>query len=176
MSKTKKKTKSLKSDVDTVIQGILDRVQQTHGKESCTRLTGGADDWSGRTVSTGSLGLDKALGVGGLPLGRVVEVYGPESSGKTTVTLHVLANAQRMGFPCAFIDAEHALDPGYAEKLGVDLDRILLSQPNCGEDALDTTLTMIAAGVKVAVVDSVALHDAVLGLAMAWKHLWGRFR
>jgi recombination protein RecA len=107
--------------------------------------------------STGSLGLDIALGIGGLPRGRVVEVYGPESSGKTTLTLHVIAEAQKMGGTCAFIDAEHALDPGYAKKLGVNIDELLISQPDTGEQALEISDTLVKSeGVDLLVIDSVA--------------------
>lgn len=112
--------------------------------------------FSGDVVSTGSLGLDEALGVGGFPMGRVVEVYGPESSGKTTLALHTLANAQRAGHLCGFIDAEHALDMTYAETLGVDPQTLLLSQPDTGEQGLNAVKAMLAAGVRVIVVDSVA--------------------
>ena len=109
------------------------------------------------SVSTGSLGLDIALGIGGLPKGRVVEVYGPESSGKTTLALHVVAEEQNSGGICAFVDAEHALDPGYAKKLGVDLDELLISQPDTGEQALEITDTLVRSGaVSLVVVDSVA--------------------
>jgi recombination protein RecA len=107
--------------------------------------------------STGSLGLDIALGIGGLPKGRVVEVYGPESSGKTTLTLHVIAEAQKMGGTCAFIDAEHALDPGYAKKLGVNIDELLISQPDTGEQALEISDTLVKSeGIDLLVIDSVA--------------------
>jgi len=109
------------------------------------------------TISTGSLGLDIALGVGGLPRGRVVEIYGPESSGKTTLTLHVIAEAQKKGGVCAFVDAEHALDPVYARKLGVKLDDLLISQPDTGEQALEITDTLVRSGaIDVLVIDSVA--------------------
>ena len=108
------------------------------------------------TISTGSLGLDIALGAGGLPLGRVVEIYGPESSGKTTLTLEVIAAAQREGRICAFIDAEHALDPIYAKKLGVDIDQLLISQPDTGEQALEIVDMLTRSGaIDVIVVDSV---------------------
>jgi len=107
--------------------------------------------------SSGSLGLDIALGIGGLPRGRVVEVYGPESSGKTTLTLHVIAEAQKMGGTCAFIDAEHALDPGYAKKLGVNIDELLISQPDTGEQALEISDTLVKSeGIDLLVIDSVA--------------------
>ena len=109
------------------------------------------------TVSTGSLGLDIALGIGGLPRGRIVEIYGPESSGKTTLALHVIAEAQKRGGVCAFVDAEHALDPIYARKLGVNLDELLISQPDTGEQALEITDTLVRSGaVDVLVIDSVA--------------------
>jgi recombination protein RecA len=108
-------------------------------------------------ISTGSLGLDIALGIGGLPRGRVIEIYGPESSGKTTLALHVVAEAQRAGGTCAFIDAEHALDPGYARKLGVNVDDLLISQPDAGEQALEITDTLVRSGaIDVLVIDSVA--------------------
>ncbi len=108
-------------------------------------------------VPTGSLGLDIALGVGGLPRGRVVEIYGPESSGKTTLTLHVVAEAQKRGGICAFVDAEHALDVGYARKLGVHTDDLLVSQPDCGEQALEIADMLVRSGaIDVVVVDSVA--------------------
>src|SRR5205807_6637048 len=109
------------------------------------------------SISTGSLGLDIALGIGGLPKGRVVEIYGPESSGKTTLALHVIAEAQKKGGACAFIDAEHAPDPGYAKKLGVDIDNLLISQPDAGEQALEIADTLVRSGaVDVLVIDSVA--------------------
>src|SRR6185312_2363318 len=108
-------------------------------------------------ISTGSLGLDIALGIGGLPKGRIIEIYGPESSGKTTLALHVIAEAQKKGGTCGFIDAEHALDPSYARKLGVDLDGLLISQPDAGEQALEIADTLVrSAAIDVLVVDSVA--------------------
>ena len=108
-------------------------------------------------VSTGSLGLDIGLGIGGLPRGRIIEIYGPESSGKTTLALHVIAEAQKTGGTCAFVDAEHALDPGYAKKLGVNIDDLLISQPDAGEQALEISDTLVRSGaVDVLVVDSVA--------------------
>jgi recombination protein RecA len=121
------------------------------------RLGHGGERSEIEVVSTGSLGLDIALGVGGLPRGRIIEIYGPESSGKTTLTLHVLAEAQKVGGTCAFIDAEHALDPSYAKKLGVDIDALLISQPDTGEQALEIADTLVRSGaVDVIVVDSVA--------------------
>src|SRR5450755_322666 len=108
-------------------------------------------------ISSGSISLDSALGVGGFPRGRVVEIFGPESSGKTTLTLHVIAEAQKAGGVAAFIDAEHALDPGYARKLGVDVDNLLVSQPDSGEQALEITNALVSSGaIDVIVVDSVA--------------------
>ncbi|NBT22883.1 MAG: recombinase RecA, partial [Methylocystaceae bacterium] len=127
------------------------------GKGSIMRLGKNQKAVEIETISTGSLGLDVALGVGGLPRGRVVEIYGPESSGKTTLTLHVIAEAQKMGGVCAFVDAEHALDPVYARKLGVNLEELLISQPDTGEQALEITDTLVRSGaVDVLVVDSVA--------------------
>ena len=108
-------------------------------------------------ISTGSMALDLALGIGGVPAGRIVEIFGPESSGKTTVCLHVIANAQAKGGKCAIIDAEHAIDPGYAKKIGVDIDNLLISQPNCGEDALNICDTLVRTNaIDVLVIDSVA--------------------
>ena len=112
-------------------------------------------------VSTGSLGLDIALGIGGLPRGRVIEIYGPESSGKTTLALHVVAEVQKKGGVAAYVDAEHALDPAYAKKLGVDIDELLISQPDTGEQALEITDTLVrSGGVDIVVIDSVAALDA----------------
>ena len=116
------------------------------------------------SVSTGSLSLDLALGIGGLPKGRIIEVYGPESSGKTTLALQVVAEAQKAGGICAFVDAEHALDPSYAKKLGVNLDDLLISQPDAGEQALEITETLVRSGaVSVVVVDSVAALTPQIG-------------
>ncbi|MCK5639550.1 MAG: DNA recombination/repair protein RecA, partial [Gammaproteobacteria bacterium] len=119
------------------LSASLSQIEKQFGKGSVMRLgdaTAASRDI--QVVSTGSLGLDVALGIGGLPRGRVVEIYGPESSGKTTLTLHVIAEAQKAGGTCAFVDAEHALDPAYAEKLGVNVDELLVSQPDTGEQAL----------------------------------------
>ena len=135
----------------------LELIDKNFGKGSIMRL--GATDRSMdiEAISTGSLGLDIALGIGGLPKGRVVEIYGPESSGKTTLALHVVAEAQKTGGTCAFVDAEHALDPGYAKKLGVRIEDLLVSQPDAGEQALEITNTLVNSGaVDVVVVDSVA--------------------
>ena len=124
----------------------------------CIRDSGKKDiDANIDVYSTGSLGLDIALGIGGLPKGRVIEVYGPESSGKTTLTLHIIAEAQKVGGTCAFIDAEHALDPGYAKKLGVNIDELLISQPDTGEQALEISDTLVKSeGIDLLVIDSVA--------------------
>ncbi|MGL4239633.1 MAG: recombinase RecA [Beijerinckiaceae bacterium] len=132
-------------------------MEKAFGKGSIMRLGKAEKSIEIETVSTGSLGLDIALGVGGLPRGRVVEIYGPESSGKTTLTLHAIAEAQKKGGICAFIDAEHALDPVYARKLGVNLDNLLISQPDTGEQALESCDTLVRSGaVDVVVIDSVA--------------------
>jgi recombination protein RecA len=132
-------------------------IEKQFGKGALMRLGEGSGQEQVPVISTGSIGLDIALGTGGLPRGRMVEVYGPESSGKTTLALHVVAEAQRLGGVCAFIDAEHALDIGYARKLGVKADDILLSQPDCGEQALEITEMLIKSGaVDVVVIDSVA--------------------
>ena len=133
-------------------------MEKSYGKGSIMMLGKRSEDIDKFDVySSGSLGLDIALGIGGLPRGRVVEVYGPESSGKTTLTLHVIAEAQKMGGTCAFIDAEHALDPGYAKKLGVNIDELLISQPDTGEQALEISDTLVKSeGIDLLVIDSVA--------------------
>jgi recombination protein RecA len=144
-------------DKTKALDAALSQIERAFGKGSIMRLGKSQKAVEIETVSTGSLGLDIALGVGGLPRGRVVEIYGPESSGKTTLTLHVIAEAQKKGGVCAFIDAEHALDPVYARKLGVNLDDLLISQPDTGEQALEITDTLVRSGaVDVLVVDSVA--------------------
>ena len=132
-------------------------IEKQFGKGSIMRLGEGMAPPEVKVVPTGSLGLDIALGVGGLPRGRVVEIYGPESSGKTTLALHVIGEAQKLGGICAFVDAEHALDVGYARKLGVRTDDLLVSQPDCGEQALEIADMLVRSGaVDVIVVDSVA--------------------
>ena len=139
------------------LAAALGQIEKQFGKGSVMRLGDGGPAKDIEVVSTGSLGLDVALGVGGLPKGRVIEIYGPESSGKTTLTLHAIAEAQKQGGTCAFVDAEHALDPQYAEKLGVDVDNLLVSQPDTGEQALEITDMLVRSGaVDVVVVDSVA--------------------
>jgi len=135
----------------------LGQIEKQFGKGSVMRLGDAGDTYDVEAVSTGSLGLDIALGVGGLPRGRVVEIYGPESSGKTTLTLQVIAEAQRLGGTAAFVDAEHALDPTYAGKLGVNVQELLVSQPDTGEQALEITDMLVRSGaVDIVVVDSVA--------------------
>jgi len=144
-------------DKNKALEHALAQIEKMHGKGSIMRL--GADDRSFdvEVISTGSLGLDIALGIGGLPRGRVVEIYGPESSGKTTLALHVLAEAQKKGGICGFIDAEHALDPVYAGKLGVKVQDLLISQPDTGEQALEITDTLVRSGaIDVLVIASVA--------------------
>jgi len=141
-----------KKAIDTAVA----QIERAFGKGAIMRL-GGDQVVEVETISTGSLGLDIALGVGGLPKGRVVEIYGPESSGKTTLTLQAIAEAQKKGGVCAFIDAEHALDPVYARKLGVNLDDLLVSQPDNGEQALEIADTMVRSGaIDVVIIDSVA--------------------
>lgn len=143
-------------DKTKALDAALSQIERAFGKGSIMRL-GQQKSMEIETVSTGSLGLDIALGVGGLPRGRVIEIYGPESSGKTTLALHTVAEAQKKGGVCGFIDAEHALDPVYARKLGVNLDDLLISQPDTGEQALEITDTLVRSGaIDVLVVDSVA--------------------
>jgi len=142
---------------EKALSAALSQIERQFGKGSIMKL-GDNRSMDVETISTGSLGLDIALGAGGLPLGRVVEIYGPESSGKTTLTLEVIAEAQRNGKVCAFVDAEHALDPIYAEKLGVNIDELLVSQPDTGEQALEICDMLTRSGaIDVIVVDSVAL-------------------
>ena len=139
------------------LAAALSQIEKQFGKGSVMRMGDANAVRNIDVISTGSLSLDLALGVGGVPKGRVVEIYGPESSGKTTLTLHVIAEAQKNGGTCAFVDAEHALDPVYAEKLGVDTDELLVSQPDTGEQALEITDMLVRSGaVDVVVVDSVA--------------------
>ena len=145
------------SDRERALAAALTQIERAFGKGSVMRLGQNNQGIEIETVSTGSLSLDIALGVGGLPRGRIIEIYGPESSGKTTLTLHAIAEAQKLGGNCAFIDAEHALDPSYARKLGVNLDDLLISQPDTGEQALEIADTLVRSGaIDVIVVDSVA--------------------
>ena len=144
-------------DRQKALDSALAQIERQFGKGSIMKLGDGNAVQEIESTSTGSIGLDIALGIGGLPKGRVVEIYGPESSGKTTLTLHCIAEEQKKGGVCAFVDAEHALDPSYAKKLGVNLDELLISQPDTGEQALEITDTLIRSGaVSMVVVDSVA--------------------
>src|SRR6202166_2015913 len=144
-------------DKTKALEAALSQIERAFGKGSIMRLGKNVKAQEVETIPTGSLGLDIALGVGGLPRGRVIEIYGPESSGKTTLTLHVIAEAQKKGGVCAFVDAEHALDPVYARKLGVNLEDLLISQPDTGEQALEITDTLVRSGaIDVLVIDSVA--------------------
>ncbi len=144
-------------DKTKALDAALSQIERAFGKGSIMRLGQNEQVVEIATVSTGSLGLDIALGIGGLPRGRIVEIYGPESSGKTTMALHTVAEAQKKGGICAFVDAEHALDPVYARKLGVDLENLLISQPDTGEQALEICDTLVRSGaIDVLVVDSVA--------------------
>jgi len=144
-------------DKTKALDAALSQIERAFGKGSIMRLGKGGKPVEIETISTGSLGLDIALGIGGLPRGRVVEIYGPESSGKTTLALHCIAEAQKHSGICAFVDAEHAMDPIYARKLGVNIDDLLISQPDTGEQALEIADTLVRSGaVEVLVVDSVA--------------------
>ncbi len=144
-------------DKQKALDSALAQIERQFGKGSIMKLGGDNPVPDIEATSTGSLGLDIALGIGGLPKGRIVEIYGPESSGKTTLTLHCVAEEQKKGGVCAFVDAEHALDPQYARKLGVNLDELLISQPDTGEQALEITDTLVRSGaVSMVVVDSVA--------------------
>ena len=148
---------SMDKDRSKALDAALSQIERNFGKGSIMKLGKNDRSMDIEVVSTGSLGLDIALGVGGLPRGRVVEIYGPESSGKTTLALHTVAEAQKKGGICAFIDAEHALDPIYARKLGVNVDDLLISQPDHGEQALEIADTLVRSGaVDVLVIDSVA--------------------
>ncbi|MEO0344368.1 MAG: recombinase RecA [Pseudomonadota bacterium] len=145
------------SDKQKALESALGQIERQFGKGSIMKLGQDSAVLDIEATSTGSIGLDIALGIGGIPKGRIVEVYGPESSGKTTLTLHCVAEEQKKGGVCAFVDAEHALDPVYAKKLGVDLDELLISQPDAGEQALEITDTLVRSGaVSMVVVDSVA--------------------
>ncbi len=152
-----KKAAVANSDKSKALAAALAQIEKQFGKGSVMRMEDGAVVEEVQVVSTGSLGLDIALGVGGLPRGRVVEIYGPESSGKTTLTLQTIAEMQKLGGVCAFIDAEHALDVGYAQKLGINLSELLISQPDTGEQALEITDALVrSGGVDLIVIDSVA--------------------
>ena len=144
-------------DRNVALESAIGQIEKAFGKGSVMKLGTSGENLDVQAISTGSLGLDIALGIGGLPKGRIVEIYGPESSGKTTLALHVVAEAQKTGGTCAFVDAEHALDPVYAKKLGVNIDDLLISQPDAGEQALEIADTLVRSGaISVLVVDSVA--------------------
>ena len=144
-------------DKQKALDAALSQIERNFGKGSIMRLGEGMQGMDIEATSSGSLGLDIALGIGGLPQGRIIEIYGPESSGKTTLTLHAVAEAQKAGGVAAFVDAEHALDPVYAKKLGVNIDDLLISQPDTGEQALEITDTLVRSGaVDILVIDSVA--------------------
>ncbi len=157
----KKSTENLRDakdgDKTKALDAALSQIERNFGKGSIMRLGSGANTMEIEAIPTGSLSLDIALGIGGLPKGRVIEIYGPESSGKTTLSLHCVAEAQKKGGICAFVDAEHALDPVYARKLGVNVDELLISQPDSGEQALEIADTLVRSGaVDILVIDSVA--------------------
>ncbi len=150
------KQREMSADKQKALDAALTQIERAFGKGSVMKL-GTRESVEVDTISTGSLGLDIALGIGGLPRGRIVEIYGPESSGKTTLALHVIAQSQKIGGTCAFVDAEHALDPSYAKKLGVNIDELLISQPDTGEQALEIVDTLVRSGaIDVLVIDSVA--------------------
>ena len=144
-------------DKEKSLQIAISQIEKEFGKGAIMRLGATAAGVDVPVISTGSLALDLALGIGGLPAGRIIEIFGPESSGKTTLCLHVIANSQAKGGKCAIIDAEHAIDPGYAAKIGVDIDNLLIAQPDCGEDALEIVDTLVRSNaIDVLVIDSVA--------------------
>ena len=148
---------ALEENKQKALSAVLQQIERQWGKGSVMRMGDSNIGQDIQAISTGSLGLDIALGIGGLPKGRIVEIYGPESSGKTTLTLQVIAECQKAGGTCAFIDAEHALDPSYAEKLGVKVEELLISQPDTGEQALEITDMLVrSAAVDVVIIDSVA--------------------
>lgn len=155
--KLDKKTGGRKEDRQKALEAAVAHIEKQYGKGSIMKLGESAKKMNMDAVPTGCLSLDLALGIGGLPKGRVIEIYGPESSGKTTVALHVVAEVQKLGGIAGFIDAEHALDPVYAKHIGVDVDNLYISQPDCGEQALEITETMVRSGaVDIIIVDSVA--------------------
>jgi len=158
MAKAKAKTKPTQSDQKKrALELAVDQIDKQFGEGSIMKLGEGAHIESIASIPTGSISLDAALGIGGIPRGRVSEIFGPEMSGKTTLALHILAEAQKLGGNCVFIDAEHALDPNYAKKLGVNIEELLISQPDSGEQALEICETLVRSGaVDVVVIDSVA--------------------
>ena len=152
-----KKTNDKIEDKKKALSLILEKLDKTYGKGTVMTLGSDSVDASIEVIPSGSLGLDIALGVGGYPKGRIIEIFGPESSGKTTLTLHAIAEAQKMGGTAAFIDAEHAFDSIYAKKLGINLDELLVSQPDNGEQALEIADSLIRSGaIDIVVIDSVA--------------------
>ena len=158
MAERKKETvEKVVNGKEKALESVISQIEKTYGKGAIIRLGEGAKDLTVETIPTGCLALDVALGTGGMPRGRIVEIYGPESSGKTTVALHCIAETQKIGGICAFIDAEHALDPVYASNLGVDLENLYVSQPDTGEQALDIVDALVRSGaIDMIVVDSVA--------------------
>ena len=158
MAEKENKASDKNSSRDKNLQIAIGQIEKSFGKGSIMRLGDtGAAQQDVPVISTGSLALDLALGIGGVPAGRIIEIFGPESSGKTTLCLHIIANAQAKGGRCAIIDAEHAIDPGYAKKIGVDIENLLISQPDCGEDALNIADMLVRSeAIDVLVVDSVA--------------------
>ena len=153
----KEKKDDRKEDKLKALDAAIAKIEKDYGKGSIMKLGESAINMNVETISTGCLSLDLALGVGGVPKGRIVEIYGPESSGKTTVALHMVAEVQKNGGIAGFIDAEHALDPVYAKNIGVDIDNLYISQPDNGEQALEITETMVRSGaVDIVIVDSVA--------------------
>ena len=156
-------------DKSKALSAALSQIERQFGKGSVMKLGKNDKSMDIEAISSGSLGLDIALGIGGLPRGRVVEIYGPESSGKTTLALHTIAEAQKKGGICAFVDAEHALDPIYARKLGVNVDDLLISQPDAGEQALEIADTLVRSGaIDVLVVNSVPLSCRAPSLKVRW--------
>jgi recombination protein RecA len=157
VSSTMQQKEKVKKIKDESLNTAISQIEQTYGKGSIMKLGDNKKNIDVSVVSTGSIGLDIALGIGGYPRGRIVEIYGSESSGKTTLAIHAIAECQKTGGTCAFIDAEHALDPAYAKKLGVDIDSLLISQPDSGEQALEITETLVRSNaVDLLVIDSVA--------------------
>ena len=157
VSSTMQEKDKVRKIKDESLTTAISQIEQSYGKGSIMKLGDNKQNVDVSVVSTGSIGLDIALGVGGLPRGRIIEIYGPESSCKTTLAIHAIAECQKTGGTCAFIDAEHALDPAYAKKLGVDIDSLLISQPDSGEQALEIAETLVRSNaVDVLVVDSVA--------------------
>ncbi len=156
-------------DKDKALEAALSQIEKAYGKGAVMRLGQQGSVIEIESISTGSIGLDIALGIGGLPKGRVIEVYGPESSGKTTLALHVVAQAQKSGGVCAFVDAEHALDPVYAQKLGVDINELVISQPDTGEQALKLQTPWLGQGLFLLLSWTPWLP---LPLALNWKVTW----